>query len=116
MAIRKLFKTVHVNSDSEAGNSEFDLEYCLLEKEIVLDSFSVNTYGVEITKIYKNKDNTLCKEYRKVFDIFCTQSEAEAVLEKLARNTVTPVSLLDVLENMIGTGELVNEEASFLAV
>ena len=116
MAIRKLYKTVHVNSESEMGNSEFDLEYYVLEKEILLDGFSVNTYGVEITKRSRGEGNTLCKEYRKVFDIFCTQSEAEAVLEKLVRNTVTPVSLLDVLENMIGTGDLVNEETSFLAV
>lgn len=116
MGIRKLYRTVCVNCESDAGHSEFNLEYYLLEKEILLDGFSVNTYGVEIVKCSKGKDNTICREYRKVFDIFCTQREAEDVLEKLARNTVTPVCLLDVLENMIGTGDLVNEEASFLAV
>ena len=116
MAMRKLFQTVHVNSESEIGNSEFDLEYYLLEKEIQLDGFCVNTYGVEISKCSKDENKVLHKEYRKVFDVFCTQKDAEEVLEKLARNAVTPISLLDVLESMIGTGDLVNEETSFIAV
>lgn len=116
MGMRKLYRTVHVNSESETGIANFNLEYYLLEKEIALDGFSVNTYGVEIVKTSKGEDNSVRREYRKVFDIFCTQKEAENVLDKLARNTVTPVCLLDVLENMIGTGDLINEEASFLAV
>lgn len=116
MSMRKLFKTVHVNSESEIGNSEFDLEYYILEKEIKLDGFCVCTYGVEISKCMRGEDNVLHKEYRKVFDVFCTRKEAEEILEKLARNTVTPISLLDVLENLIGIGDLVNEETSFMAV
>lgn len=116
MAMRKLYRTVSVNCESETGNANFNLEYYLLEKEIALDGFSVNTYGVEIVKSSKGEGNVVYREYRKVFDIFCSQKEAEKVLEKLANNTVTPVCLLDVLENLIGTGDLVNEEASFLAV
>ena len=87
-----------------------------LEKEIKLDGFCVCTYGVEISKCMRGEDNVLHKEYRKVFDVFCTRKEAEEILEKLARNTVTPISLLDVLENLIGIGDLVNEETSFMAV
>ena len=112
MAKRKLFKTVHVNSDSEVGNSEFDLKYYVLEKEIRLEKLCIFTYGIEISKCSRDKQNS--REYRKVYDVFGTQKEAEEILEKLARNTVTPVSLLEVLENLIGTGDFVNEESSFL--
>ena len=116
MANRKLYRTVNVKSLSEAGNREFDLEYYMLEKEIKLDDICVHTYGVEICKVCVDEDNVSHKEYRKVYDVFCTQGEAIEVIEKLARNTVTPISLLDVLENLIGTGDLINEEASFEAV
>ena len=116
MANRKLFRTVSVNSKDDAVNYDFDLEYYILEKEIHLDAIYVNTYGVEICKCQKDSDGVIHKEYRKVFDVFCTKKEAEEILEKLARNTVTPISLLDVLENLIGTGDLINEETSFAAV
>ncbi len=116
MANRKLYKTVHVDRKSDAANYDFDLEYYILEKEIKLDSICVNTYGVEICKSKQDADGVTQKEYRKVFDVFCTQKETEEVLEKLARNTVTPINLLDVLENLIGTGDLINEETSFQAV
>lgn len=116
MASRKLYRTVNVKSLSEAGNREFDLEYYMLEKEIKLDGICVHTYGVEICKVCVDDDKVAHKEYRKVYDVFCTQGEAIEVIEKLARNTVTPISLLDVLENLIGTGDLINEEASFEAV
>ncbi|MBR5156684.1 MAG: hypothetical protein IKW59_02840 [Clostridia bacterium] len=116
MANRKLYKTVSVNSKSDAANYDFDLEYYILEKEIKLDGICVNTYGVEICKSLKDSDGVVHKEYRKVFDVFCTEKETKEILEKLARNTVTPISLLEVLENLIGTGDLINEETSFLIV
>ncbi|MBQ4516622.1 MAG: hypothetical protein II978_07520 [Clostridia bacterium] len=116
MANRKLYKTVSVNSEDNLASYDFDLEYYILEKEIQLDGICVNTYGVEICKCRKDADEVVHKEYRKVFDVFCTKKEAEEILEKLARNTVTPISLLDVLENLIGTGDLINEETSFVAV
>ncbi len=116
MPKRKLYQKVHVDSTGENGNSQFDLEYYILEKEIMIDGMCINTYGVEISKLFKAEDGVVYKEYRKIFDIFCTEREAEKVLEKLARNTVTPISLLDVLENLIGTGDLINEETSFVAV
>ena len=116
MAKRKLYQKVQVSSEGVGGKTNFDLEYYVLEKEVTIDGMCINTYGVEISKLFKGDDGVVYKEYRKVFDIFCTEREAEAVLKKLARNTVTPISLLDVLENLIGTGDLINEETSFVAV
>ena len=92
------------------GRREFILDYYLLEKDVRIEGFSLNTYGIEISKREKTAPKQNYTEYRRVYDIFCTKEEAISALKKLCENTVTPVSLLDVLEDMIGVGELVNEE------
>ncbi len=110
MVSRNFFRSVNVNCESDIGRREFILDYFWLEKDVRIEGFSVNTYGIEISKREKTADNENYCEYRRVYDIFCTKAEALDALDKLVRNTVTPVSLLDVLEDMIGVGELVNEE------
>lgn len=116
MVNRIFFKSVNVSCESEVGRREFILDYFLLEKDIKLEGFSVNTYGIEISKREKTAEDKSYCEYRRVYDVFCTKDEAEDALLKLVKNTVTPVSLLDVLEDMIGVGELVNEERLVCAI
>lgn len=110
MVGRSFYKSVCVSCESDMGRREFILDYFLLEKDIKIEGFSVNTYGIEISKREKKENSENYYEYRRVYDIFCTKAEALGALDTLVRNTVTPVSLLDVLEDMIGIGELVNEE------
>lgn len=116
MPVRKFFQSVKVNSESDLGKVEFYLDYYILEKEIQIDGFSINTYGIEVAKRDKINDASTCLEYRKIYDVFCTERETIEVLEKLIRNTVTPVSVLDVLQDLIGTGDFVNEELAVVAI
>ena len=115
MSIRKPVRKIEVNVHEEKERS-FILEYFVLEKELYLEGISKNTYGVEVLKREKTAQGTLRIEYRKVFDVFCTEQEAYIVADILADNTVTPVSVHDVIEQFIGTEEIEYEEYEILAV
>lgn len=110
VAMRKLYKTVNVASECDGEERKFFLDYYILEKEVQIEGFSVNTYGIEICKRAKRENNTSYFEYRKIFDIFCTEEETASVIDKLARNSVTPICMQEVLEDLIGTGDFVSEE------
>lgn len=116
MVSRIFYRSVNVCAECDEKKREFILDYYLLEKDIKIEGFSVNTYGIEISKREKTKDDGTLKEYRRVYDVFCTKGEALETLEKLVKNTVTPISLLDILEDLIGIGELVNEECLIAAI
>lgn len=116
MAMRKLYKTVSVMSECDGEERKFSLDYYILEKEVQIEGFSVNTYGIEICKRDKRENNSSYFEYRKIFDVFCSEAETIDVLDKLSRNTVTPVCMQEVLEDLIGTGDFVSEELLVQAV
>lgn len=116
MAMRKLYKTVNVNSECEGDKHEFVLDYYILLKEVQIEGYCVNTYGIEICKKSKRENNSSYFEYRKIFDLFCSESETMHVIDKLARNSVTPICMQEVLEDLIGTGDFVSEEYLVAAV
>ena len=113
MVNRTFYESIAVTDAAESEEKGFVLDYYLLKKDISVDGFSLNTYGIEIVKRKSVRGEAL--EYRRVFDVFCMEDEALAAIRRLAENTVTPVSLLDVLEDMIGIGDLVNEECVLTA-
>ena len=106
--MRHLFKTVNV--EGIPGECEpFSLDYYLLEKEVCIESKCMNRFGVEIYKRARRIDGTAYAEYRKIFDVFQTAEEAIQVLELMARNTVTPISMKDILEDLLGIAEFTCE-------
>ena len=114
MSIRRPVRKITVNV--EESQRKFVLEYCTLEKEISLEGASHNTYGVEVLKQERTESGTMRIEYRKIFDVFCTEQEAISACILLCDNTVTPVSLKDVIEQLIGTDEIESEEYEIMAV
>ena len=115
MSIRKPVRKVVVNTEEEKRR-KFILEYYTLEKEIYVEGESHNTYGIEVLKRETTELGTLRIEYRKVFDIFCTEDEAKNVANILADNTVTPISVRDIVEQFVGTDEIECEEYEVMAV
>lgn len=115
MSIRKPIRKAVVNVEGDIKRS-FILEYFTLEKETYVEGESHNTYGVEVLKREKTEFGTLRIEYRKVFDVFCTENDAINAVNLLADNTVTPVSLRDIIEQLIGADEIEYEEYEILAV
>lgn len=116
MSIRKLIRKVTVSVTECEVAQNFTLEYYVLERETSVDAISANTYGVEVLKRSNPNSKTLKVEYRKVFDIFCTEAEAVEAAIVLAENTVTPVSVCDIIEQFIGTDEFDCEEYEIAAI
>lgn len=78
-----------------------ELQYYLLESEISIEEElkGIKTYGVGIIK----KTQKECSEAKFVEDLSCCLASTKEVLNLLIRNLVTPISLHNVLEDIIGT-------------
>lgn len=113
--MREFLTTVHVENEEECQN--FDLDYYILAKSVRVEEKQVLRYGVEIYKRARRKDGRPYAEYRKIFDVFATEAEAREFLRLLARNAVTPISMKDVVEDVLGITEFAGEfELQTLAV
>ncbi len=106
--MRKLFKTVTVHGE-DGDRDTFFLDYYVLEKEVRVEACCVKRFGVEIYKRARRADGTPYAEYRKIFDVFQTESEALEMLALMARNCVTPISMKDILEDLLGVAEFADE-------
>lgn len=113
--MRKLVKTVNVATD-ETGEETFFLDYYILEKEVQVEGLCISRFGLEIYKRARRTDGTPYAEYRKVFDVFQTEAEASEVLHLLARNTVTPISMKEILEDLLGNSDFAGEVSLVEAV
>lgn len=116
MSIRTLVKKSAVSVEEGVALQEFTLEYYTLERETVVDGMGTHTYGIEVLKRSYPTEKTLRVEYRRIFDIFCSEREAIEAALILAANTVTPISVRDVIEQFIGTDEIDCEEYEIAAV
>lgn len=116
MSTRKLIQTITVSVDEGEETKRFVLEYYVLARETYVEGTSANTYGIEVLKRSQTPFHTLRVEYRKIFDIFCSEAEAADAALVLARNTVTPISVRDIIEQFIGTSEFECEEYEIAAV
>ncbi len=75
-----------------------ELQYYVLESEITMEEElkGTKTYGVGIVKKTQDK----CSEARFVEDFSSNLAGTKEVLNLLVRNSVTPISLYDVLEDI----------------
>ncbi|MBE7010576.1 MAG: hypothetical protein E7418_03700 [Ruminococcaceae bacterium] len=113
--MRRLVKTVAI--DEVAGEHKaFGLDYYVLQKDVMFEGKTYTRYGLEICKRATRENGTPYLEYRKIFDLFHSEEEAEHVLLLLAAGAVTPISMKDILEDLLGTTEFVHEEVFVEAV
>lgn len=77
-------------------NGYFELEYYLIENDC--PSYD-KVYGLEILK----KDHSNISENERIENLFLCKEKASKIIESLARNTVTPVTLTSILDDIIGT-------------
>ncbi len=106
--MRYPLESVHVVPES-SDTDGFDLDYYILEKEVRIEERNVKRFGIEIYKRGKRTNGTPYIEYRKIFDVFATAEEAAEMLQLMARNTVTPISMQYVLEDMLGVTTFTGE-------
>lgn len=76
--------------------SSFELKYYILEEEVELESSKHIGYGIEIEK----QDNTRI-EKSQIKDITTDHTRIDIIVKSLMRNSVTPIHLHDVIEDML---------------
>ena len=82
-------------------NKPMELEYYLIESEAYeIDDFRIEkVYGVEIVK----KDGESQLESNFVRDLSSSRDGVRSILDLLIKNTVTPVGLPFIIEDLLGT-------------
>jgi Family of unknown function (DUF6514) len=102
MIKRKLEKEVEVTAEGYQNLSEFPikLEYYLLESETdeIDDLRGKKIFGIEVVKKMQGIEDEI-KSYK---DISCCEESTQNILNKLAINSVTPLGLPYVLDDLIG--------------
>jgi len=101
MSCKLLERSVKVECEipDSVHNSKFELEYYLLENDITdLDTEDQKSYGVEIVKRLSDGST----ETKRFENIYTCKEKVLDLIGKLAANTVTPVSLPYILEDLIG--------------
>lgn len=89
-------RNLYGTSKIKYEDKEETLKYYILDNEITLDNQVSKVYGLEIVK-----ENNLNTENSLVSDLTTNKEFAEDIIKKLMDNTVTPMHLYDVLENLI---------------
>ena len=74
----------------------FELKYYILEEVVEKDSSKYVEYGVEIEK----QDSSRI-EKSQIKDITTDQTRIDSIVKSLMANSVTPIHLHDVIEDML---------------
>lgn len=91
-----LFGKVHISEEGESL-----LEYYMITEEIAEEFSPLKSYGVRINKTTRFPGGRKTAEMKQINGIFYRYSDVEEFLMCLLRNSVTPISLLDVTEDYI---------------
>ena len=99
MVCRYLEKKVEIVSNDNGYKSPMELEYYLLESNTneFEELYERKVFGIEIVK----KVNEFI-EKGKITNLFCCREKTRSILDKLACNSVTPVSLSFVIDDLLG--------------
>ncbi len=92
--------TIDLGEENKKPDCFFELEYYLLESEINESEKeeSRKVYGIEIVK--KLQEESV--EIQRYDDICFTREKTRGLIELLAKNAVTPVTLPYILDDMLG--------------
>lgn len=97
--MRKFYADVILNKDElkESDSNRIELEYYKIAKNIKKDE---RTYGIEIVKTeYIN--NKKLKESEDIYNVTNDESVIDRLLNVLKENQVTPISLNDVVDEIL---------------
>lgn len=103
MKTEKLYKTAVVDAANlEEGETPFCLDYFVVESDVQLSAsgFDALFYGVSVVKRTMDGQHM---EHACQTDMFVSESDCKAFLDLLARNTVTPATLEDVVKDWRGS-------------
>ncbi len=80
------------------------LEYYLTKKAVEEDEKQgkLNIYGVEVIKKEYLKESIINTENQTVYNLLSDKTKTIQLLNQLSQNMVTPISLYEVLDDLIG--------------
>lgn len=104
MVDKKLYKKVNLDEGLHQKGSKISLEYYLIEDNYKdeVEEREVKTFGVELIKKEYSLNSIIGKEQKTAKHISLDRVKVERLLEDLSSNTVTPMGLYSVLDNLIG--------------
>ena len=83
------------------AEEEIMLDYYLIRESISEDYCDLIRYGVKVVKTVGYGGGGKTVESKQINNIFYREDEADGFLQLIMRNKVTPVSLMDVVEDYI---------------
>jgi len=87
----------------------FRIEYHILKSQIEHEGESIEVYGVELVK-KQRQNGVLTKEVETIPNICVSGDRIRELTLTLANNLVTPMTLRDIVEDMIAEGKLATME------
>lgn len=100
MAESSLYGTYSIKAGEEV-DYDMVLEYYLNEEHICKEYSDLKKYGITIKKTEKHPDGRKLEESKTINDIFYRLEDAITFLDKIIKNSVTPVGFRDVVEEYI---------------
>lgn len=99
--MKKLFAEITLNKDElkESSCSRIELEYYKISRK-ERKSAKANIYGIEVVKKEYNQYKKL-KEKSRIKDLTNDEKNVNRLLQLLKRNKVTPISLKEVIEEVL---------------
>ncbi|MCD8390442.1 MAG: DUF6514 family protein [Firmicutes bacterium] len=83
------------------GCENTEVEYYLIANSIGCGYCDLQSYGVKLIKTVKFSGGGKTVETKQINNIFYNINDAEMFLKTIIRNQVTPVALMDVVEDYI---------------
>lgn len=115
MYTKKLYASVGVSGERELLPNNVDemfLEYYIVEEDFIKESDGLTgkTYGAEVVKTVVGKNQKINIENKIVHDISTSEQYVKQLIGKFAYHKVTPITLVSVLEDILGMDD---EKESF---
>ena len=92
-----------------ASAKNFRLEYHILTNVLDHEGQFIPVYGVEIIK-KQRKDGVFLSEAKAIKDICVSENAIKRLVQMLAENLVTPITLKDIVEDLIAEHKLATTE------
>lgn len=100
--IREFYGGTSIDSkdvESIIRKGKIELKYYKIINNVISKKNKTKKYGIEVVKKYVD-NNVVSEEKKEIFNCIEKEEVAEKVLELLKVNKVSPINVLDVLEDL----------------
>jgi hypothetical protein len=109
--LKKILYSQKQLTQADGATTPFNLEYYILENQTNNEKMNISIYGIEIFKT-QNSNGIEYTESKSIYEICSTEKLIHKIAKVLSDNTVTPICLEEVLDELIISIEK-NEDSIF---